>query len=118
MPVDAKEGTAPLIGRSGAVRSFARMVDATCAGEFQFLALVGEPGVGKTRLLAELATRTDARGLTTLWGRAAEFEQIMPFSALVDALDDHLEARLADGVGAPQRRLLATVFPALTAGAD
>jgi DNA-binding NarL/FixJ family response regulator len=93
------------------------MVEATGAGEFQFLALVGEPGVGKTRLLGELATLTGDHGLTTLWGRAAEFEQIMPFSALVDALDDHLEScrvRLADRFGAAQRRLLATVFPALS----
>ncbi|MGB3437337.1 MAG: AAA family ATPase [Actinophytocola sp.] len=107
----------PLVGRGAALRSFTRTVDATRAGEFQFLAVVGEPGVGKTRLLGELATRTD--GLTTLWGRAAEFEQIMPFSALVDALDDHLEsgcARFADRLGAAERRLLGTVFPALADG--
>jgi DNA-binding NarL/FixJ family response regulator len=124
MPVDATVagapvGATPLVGRNAALRSFVRMVEATCAGEFQFLAVVGEPGVGKTRLLGELATLTGNHGLTTLWGRAAEFEQIMPFSALIDALDDHLEscrAQIADRFGAAQRRLLATVFPALAAG--
>ncbi|HEX6358668.1 helix-turn-helix transcriptional regulator [Actinophytocola sp.] len=121
MPVDSKVGTAPLVGRSATVRSFMRMVEATSEGEFQFLALVGEPGVGKTRLLGELASRAGAQGLTTLWGRAAEFEQVMPFSALVDALDDHLESsrgRIAGRFGAAQRRLLATVFPALTANSS
>ena len=42
----------------------------------------------------------------------------MPFSALIDALDDHLEARrdeLAERLGAGQARRLATVFPALAA---
>src|ERR1044072_5248917 len=121
MPVDAKvdgapTGTAPLVGRGSALRSFARMVEATCAGEFQFLAVEGEPGVGKTRLMGELAALAGARGLTTLWGRAAEFEQIMPFSALVDARDDHLDA-VADGRGAAHRPLLPTVSPALP-GAD
>lgn len=118
-PINAKAGTAggtPLVGRGAALRSFARIVEATCAGEFQFLAVVGEPGVGKTRLLGELAALTSGRKLVTLWGRAAEFEQIMPFSALVDALDDHLETRrtaIAQRLGSAQQRLLASVFPAL-----
>jgi DNA-binding NarL/FixJ family response regulator len=110
MPV----GTASLIGRSAALRSFVPAVEAAGTGEFQFLAVVGEPGVGKTRLLGELGALTADHGLITLGGRAAEFEQVMPFSLLVDALDDRLESRSAElQLGAPQRRLLATVFPAL-----
>ncbi|OLF06417.1 LuxR family transcriptional regulator [Actinophytocola xanthii] len=108
----------PLVGREEVLRSFDRVVAAACAGEFQFLAVVGEPGIGKTRLLAELVRRTGQRGLTTLNGRAAELEQIMPFSALVDAVDDHLEAHGAEVLerfGGAQRRRLATIFPALAA---
>ncbi|MFC4585285.1 ATP-binding protein [Sphaerisporangium corydalis] len=111
-------GGSPLVGRGDALQAFAQTVEATVTGGFQFLAVVGEPGAGKTRLLAELTALAGTRGLTTLWGRAAEFEQIMPFSALVDALDDHLEARgeeVSDRLGAPQARQLATVFPALAA---
>jgi DNA-binding CsgD family transcriptional regulator/tetratricopeptide (TPR) repeat protein len=107
-----------LVGRDAAVRAFARTVGAVRAGGFQFLAVVGEPGIGKSRLLGELATISYKHGLTTLSGRAAEFEQIMPFSALVDALDDHLESsrvQVAECFGAAERRLLATVFPALAA---
>ncbi|MFC6084359.1 helix-turn-helix transcriptional regulator [Sphaerisporangium aureirubrum] len=108
----------PLVGRRDALRAFAQSVDATVTRGFQFRAVVGEPGAGKTRLMAELAAMAGGRGITTLWGRAAEFEQIMPFSALVDALDDHLEARrdeLSGRLGAGQARLLAAVFPALAA---
>jgi DNA-binding NarL/FixJ family response regulator/tetratricopeptide (TPR) repeat protein len=106
----------PLVGRGSALESLARVVEATRDGEFQFLAVVGEPGAGKTRLLAELVALAGGQGLTTLCGRAAEFEQIMPFSALVDALDDHLESRRAEIVerlGPAQQALLATIFPAL-----
>lgn len=99
-----------LVGRRDAVRAFADLVEVTCDGGFRFLAVVGEPGAGKTRLLAELATITAERGLTALSGRAAEFEQIMPFSVLIDALDDHLETV---ALAPAQGRLLATVFPAL-----
>jgi len=105
----------PLVGRGAALESLARVVDATRGGEFQFLAVVGEPGAGKTRLLAELLTVAGKQQLTTLSGRAAEFEQIMPFSVLVDALDDHLESRsdVVARLGQAQQRLLATIFPAL-----
>ncbi|MEV6980329.1 AAA family ATPase [Sphaerisporangium sp. NPDC051017] len=129
----ARPGGTPLVGRHDALREFTQTVDALSPGHpgsssgypprtgssgFRFLAVVGEPGAGKTRLLAELAHLTTGRGLTTLWGRAAEFEQIMPFSALVDALDDHLEARrdeLSGRLAPGQARGLASVFPALAA---
>src|SRR4051794_34258221 len=83
---------APLVGRRDALADFGRALDATADGSFQFLGLVGEPGAGKTRLLGELASAAKERKLPTLWGRAAEFEHLMPFGVVVDALDDHLES--------------------------
>lgn len=107
----------PLVGRQDALRVFDETLDATTRGSFQFLALVGEPGAGKTRLLDELATAAASRRLVTLWGRAAEFEQETPFGVVVDALDDHLEGAdlfVAERLGAPQMRLLATLFPSMS----
>ena len=43
----------------------------------------GEPGIGKTRLLAELRERADSRGHLVLAGSAAEFERDMPFGVWV-----------------------------------
>lgn len=86
---------------------------------FQFLALVGEPGAGKTRLLGELMAMAGRDGFTPLWGRAAEYEQMLPYSALVDALDDHLDARrdeVTRAVGTGQAALLSGVFPGLASG--
>ncbi|WP_279473324.1 helix-turn-helix transcriptional regulator [Actinomadura darangshiensis] len=104
----------PLVGRRNVLRVFEEALDATAADAFRFLALVGEPGAGKTRLLNELSDAADARKLATLAGRASEFEQEMPFGAVVDALDDHLEEHAGD-LGAGTVRLLGPVFPALAA---
>jgi predicted ATPase len=64
------------------------------------LALVGEPGIGKTRLLTELGERADARGALVLSGSASEFERDLPFWVFVDALDEYVQSvephRLAD----------------------
>lgn len=104
-------GNAPLVGRRDALQEIERVLDAA-AGGYGFLAVVGEPGAGKTRLLNELADGAIARKLPFAAGRAAEFEQEMPFGAVVDALDDRLEEHTL-GLPAGARRLLGTVFPAL-----
>ncbi|QXJ20374.1 AAA family ATPase [Actinomadura graeca] len=113
-----RQGTAPgngvpLVGRRSVLREFEEALDAAASASFRFLALVGEPGAGKTRLLSELSAAADARKLSLLSGRAAEFEQEMPFGAIVDALDDHLEDHFPD-LNPATVRLLAPVFPALS----
>ncbi|GAA2611187.1 AAA family ATPase [Actinomadura fulvescens] len=110
----AGPGNVPLVGRQDVLRLLEEALDATAAGSFRFLSLIGEPGAGKTRLLGELVAAAAARKLTTLSGRAAEFEQEMPFGAVVDALDDHLEDHFPD-LAPGAVRLLATVFPAMSA---
>jgi DNA-binding CsgD family transcriptional regulator len=83
--------------------------------------LVGEPGIGKSRLVAELAQRAEARRCLVLVGRAAEFEQDVPFGAIIDALNDHLGALDSADVRALQPHALqelAHVFPSLSGFAD
>ncbi len=88
-------------------------------GRSMAIALVGEPGIGKTRLLAELAGRADADGRLVLSGSASELERDLPFSVFVDALDEYLRgldpAPLADRLDEDVRTELAHVFPSLTA---
>jgi len=56
----------------------------------RWLAVSGEPGAGKTRLLAELCSRAHAREHLVLVGRGAELELELPFGIWVAALDDHV----------------------------
>ncbi len=46
--------------------------EAASAGRGQVLVLVGEPGIGKSRLAAEIADLAAARGAQVLWGRCHE----------------------------------------------
>src|SRR5215467_13068202 len=81
-------------------------------GGSQVIELTGDPGIGKTRLLAELARRARQRGLLVLEGRAQHSGGRVPFYALVDALDDHL-AGLATCGRQADRDALGSVFPSL-----
>jgi len=111
-------GRALLVGRADALRLVDKTLDRAGKGTFQLLELVGEPGVGKSRLLAEAVAAARAKGMLTLLGRASEFERDAPLAAIADALDDHLETlperqltRLTEG----ERRLLGSVFAGITA---
>ena len=77
-----------LVGRARELAMLERVLDAVAAGGPGFLAVVGEPGIGKTSVMERLAELATARGWLVLAGRAAEFERELPFGVLVDALDD------------------------------
>ena len=88
---------------------------------FGALELVGEPGIGKTRLLAELSARADGEGHLVLSGSASELERELPFWVFVDALDEYLEALEPRRRGALDDELLADlapIFPSLADGEE
>lgn len=110
-----------LVGRAEELGSFDRLLAHLDGGASAALELVGEPGIGKTRLLAELASRADARGHTVLSGCATELERDLPFWMFVDALDEYVQGidpRRLEGLDDDVRAELATVFPSLAALAD
>lgn len=78
--------------------------------------VVGPPGIGKSRLLAELGARADARGHIVLSGSGAELEQDLPYGVFVDALDEYVDAldpRRLERLDAATRSELGQMLPAL-----
>jgi DNA-binding CsgD family transcriptional regulator/tetratricopeptide (TPR) repeat protein len=109
----------PLGGREAELTVLAELIVALDWTERALmLQVAGEPGIGKSRLLAELAAQAAARGHLVLSGRAAEFEAEHPFGVFGDALDDWLLGRDRDRLEALAAGLaaeLAIVFPAFGA---
>jgi predicted ATPase len=106
-----------LIGRAEEVLAIDRTLSALGRGGSAAIEVAGEPGIGKTRLLAELATRADALGYLVLSGSASELDADLPFWVFVDALDEYiagLEPRRIDALENDVLSELGTVFPAVT----
>ncbi|MBP2476642.1 DNA-binding CsgD family transcriptional regulator [Crossiella equi] len=96
-------------------------MDGPPSAHFRFVQVVGEPGIGKSRLLAELADAARARGQEVVVGRATEFETDRPFGVLADALDDHFAAlgpAWFDRLGELTVTRCAAVFPAFGDGVE
>jgi ATP/maltotriose-dependent transcriptional regulator MalT len=62
------------------------------AGQPATVVVVGEPGIGKSRLLSELRERAGSLDFEVLAGRGFEPERHVPFGLIVDALDEPLSA--------------------------
>jgi ATP/maltotriose-dependent transcriptional regulator MalT len=110
--------TEHFVGRAEELSSLHRVLAELDQGGSAAILLVGEPGIGKTRLLAELAALADARGQLALSGSASELERDLPFSVFVDALDEYVRGLERNRLGALDddvRTELAHVFPSLTA---
>src|SRR3954447_6740127 len=83
----------------------------------QAIEIVGAAGIGKTRLLAELAARADTRGHIVLRGAGADLQRDLPFWVFVDALDEYLagaEPRRLANLDEDVRVELAQIFPSLS----
>lgn len=76
VPGPAGPGQVPrgpvLVGRGAELATARRPVDAVAAGRGGALLVAGEAGIGKTRLLDEVAGRAAERGLPVLSGRAVQ----------------------------------------------
>ncbi|SDL03634.1 transcriptional activator domain-containing protein [Modicisalibacter muralis] len=103
-----------LVGRhkeTAALRTW--LAEASAAAEPEVLWLHGEPGIGKSRLLAELAAMTGDTGGQTLAGRGFEVETTRPQGAWIDLLSAIPRPRIPEYL----RAVLAPLRPELdTAG--
>src|SRR5262245_34060174 len=75
------------VGRSAALSRLAAAWAAASKGAPGFVLIVGEPGIGKSRLAAEFAAEAHAAGATVLAARSSRSPG-RPYAALVEALGD------------------------------
>jgi ATP/maltotriose-dependent transcriptional regulator MalT len=105
-----------LVGRAEELGSLDQLLVELESGEPSAIVVVGEPGIGKTRLLGELAARADDRRQIVLSGSASELERDLPFWVFVEALDEYVQAldpRQLSSLDDDVRAELARVFPSL-----
>ena len=83
--------TSPLAGRRQHLDSLRQALKEADSGTRRVTLLVGEPGVGKTRLCTEIAAEAHAQGALTLYGRCDE-ELSLPYQPWVEAISHVLDA--------------------------
>ncbi|CAL9355738.1 helix-turn-helix transcriptional regulator [Streptomyces sp. enrichment culture] len=91
----------PLVGREEELARLAGVVERARGGEARAVLVAGDAGVGKTRLLDEVAARAAQGGLTVLTGHCVDLGDVglpyLPFTEVLGALaaDERFAAALA-----------------------
>ncbi|GAA2866478.1 helix-turn-helix transcriptional regulator [Streptosporangium fragile] len=75
-----------LIGRSAELDRLTAVLDSAADGLPGVVLVGGDAGIGKTRLVTELAERARGRGFDVLVGQCAELGDALPYLPLADAL--------------------------------
>ena len=102
----AARGLSDFVGRDAEVAQLRHTARVAAGGHGQVVAIIGEPGVGKSRLVHEVTRPESMRGWRVLKTGAASYGKATPYRPLVDLLrayfgleeDDSLGDRRADDV--------------------
>ncbi|MCH8222913.1 MAG: protein kinase [Chloroflexi bacterium] len=86
------------VGRHREMDQLKATFEDTLGGHGKMVALVGEPGIGKTRTAQELATYAAMRGGQVLWGRCYEGGGAPPYWPWVQAIRSYVMDRDAETV--------------------
>ena len=102
------------VGREEELAALQELLDAATSGRSpRFAMICGEPGIGKSRLLAEFARRLDDQPTFVTWrqGRCLPFGSNVTFWALSEIIRSSAGILESDGVARAEARL-ETVLPA------
>lgn len=106
-PTDSSAPVAPsadgLVGRADELALLRRVMEPVFVNGSALVIVEGEPGVGKTRLLEEVAAESDRRGALVVWGRGIQgdgtpsmWPWVQATRAIVDALPPAAKKRWLD----------------------
>ena len=106
---------APLIGRDAEVDRLNQALAKACASHGHVVTVLGEAGIGKTRLITALQEATARRGAQALVGQSHETERLLAFGPWVHAIREAgiLGSRALEGLGAGWIADLSYLFPEL-----
>jgi tetratricopeptide (TPR) repeat protein len=110
-----------LIGRDRELAELEAGLEDALAGQGRLFLIAGEPGIGKTRLVEQLARQAGERGALAVWGRCWEGGGAPPYwpwaqiiHAIAESADDQtLKSWLGAGAG-----FVAQIAPELTSRLD
>ncbi len=119
LDVSAERGLSPLVGRDRELEllrdRFARVKD----GRGQVVGIVGEPGVGKSRLLHEFRRSLEGERITWLAGHCVAYGQAVPYLPTLEVLRSNFLIEDGDNphqIDEKLRRGLRALDPSLETG--
>ena len=116
--LDPRLAETPLVGRDAPMAQVRAALEQAVAGSGRLVAILGETGIGKSRLVEELIAHATQQDSRVLVGRAYESDQILLFGPFVDAFragEVARDATIMDALGPVWRAELSRLLPGVAA---
>src|SRR6202790_4063744 len=96
----------PLTGRTGQFSALALELENTIMGEGRVVGVVGEAGIGKSRLCFEFAESCRQKGIRVYEARVLAHGKATPFQPVLELLRDYFGLRVKEATDVSRRRVL------------
>jgi class 3 adenylate cyclase/tetratricopeptide (TPR) repeat protein len=112
----AARGLTPFVGRQAELAALHQALERAGAGHGQVVAVIGEPGVGKTRLFHEFTHASRTQGWLLLESSSTSYGKATPYLPVLDLLKAYMQLEDRDDARRIREKLtgrLLTLDPAL-----
>jgi predicted ATPase len=112
----AARGLTPFVGRQAELTALHEALEQAWAGHGQVVAVIGEPGVGKTRLFHEFTHTSRIQGWLLLESSSTSYGKATPYLPVIDLLKAYFQVEDRDDARRIREKLtgrLLTLDPAL-----
>jgi adenylate cyclase len=96
----------PLTGRNDQFAALANELENTIKGNGRVVGIVGEAGIGKSRLCFEFAESCRAKGVRVFEARVLAHGRATPFQPVLELLRDYFGLRVKEAADVSRRRVL------------
>src|SRR5207237_2249926 len=91
LPPFAARGLSPFVGRQADPAALHQALEQAGAGHGQVVAVIGEPGVGKTRLFHEFTHASRTQGWLLLESSSTSYGKATPYLPVIDLLKAYFQ---------------------------
>ena len=106
LQVSAARGLTPFVGRKTELAALRQVLEWAEQGHGQVVALVGEPGVGRSRLIYELTHSQPPHGWLILESRAASYDEATLYLPVIDLLKSYFQLTEHDDLEQRREKLI------------
>jgi tetratricopeptide (TPR) repeat protein/DNA-binding SARP family transcriptional activator len=114
----ANECRSSLVGRDREFRQLREHLDSLPNSKSRLIAVIGEAGIGKTRLLNQLELLATMRGVRVMVGKAHAAEQYLSYSTIADVLSNGVQKADLEKLPLQWRRALLQAVPRIGGPAE
>ena len=106
----AARGLTRFVGRAAEMATLRETLEGASAGQMQVVAVVGEAGVGKSRLLHEFIHSSHTRGWLVLESNSVSYGKATPYLPVIDFLKHYFKIEVNDDTRAIREKVTGKVL--------